>query len=108
MYDGTVDYFRNSAEEVEMIRENTDIGQPVSSFKDQPAEYSPVIYSKGSIFFVELRNKIGDRAFFQTLQEYFSQYLYRIASPENLLEEFEKACQCDLSEFYEQWGVEYK
>jgi len=108
VYDGTVDYFRNSAEEVEMIRENTDIGQPVSSFKDQPAEYSPVIYSKGAIFFVELRNKIGDRAFFQTLQEYFSQNLYRIASPENLLEEFEKACQCDLSEFYEQWGVEYK
>ncbi len=108
VYDGTVDYFRNSAEEVEMIRENTDIGQPVSSFKDQPAEYSPVIYSKGAIFFVELRNKIGDRAFFQALQSYFSQNLYRLASPGSLLEEFEKACQCDLGEFYVQWGVDYK
>ncbi len=108
VYDGTVDYFRNSAEEVEMIRENTDIGQPVSSFKDQPAQYSPVVYSKGAVFFVDLRNKIGDRAFFQALQAYFSQNLYRLASPGSLLEEFEKACQCDLSEFYVQWGVEYK
>jgi aminopeptidase N len=55
-----------------------------------------------------LRNKIGDRAFFQALQAYFSQNLYRLASPGSLLEEFEKACQCDLSEFYVQWGVEYK
>jgi hypothetical protein len=108
VYDGTVDYFRNSAEEVEMIRENTDLGQPVSSFEDQPAEYSPVIYSKGAIFFVELRKKIGDKAFFQALQTYTSQNLYRIASPGSLLDEFEKACQCDLSEFYQQWGVEYK
>lgn len=108
VYAGTVDYFRNSAEEVEIIRENTDLEQPVRAFKDQPAEYSPVIYSKGAIFFVELRKKIGDKAFFQALQAYTSQNLYRIASPGSLLDEFEKACQCDLSEFYVEWGLEAK
>jgi aminopeptidase N len=108
VYDGTVEYFRKVADEIESIRSNTGIGQPVSSFKSQPAQYSSVVYSKGAMFFVELRNKIGDQAFFQALQAYFSQNQYQLASPGSLLSEFEKACQCDLSDFYLQWGLKNK
>jgi aminopeptidase N len=106
VYQGTVDYFKQNADEVDMKLANSDIGQSVRAFINQPEYYSPVVYSKGAIFFVELRNKIGDQAFFMALQNYFSENLYAIASPENLLDEFEKACQCELGDFYTEWGVE--
>ena len=106
VYQGTVDYFKQNADEVDMKLANLDIGQPVRAFINQPEYYSPVVYSKGAIFFVELRSKLGDQAFFTALQNYFSENLYAIASPENLLDEFEKACQCELGDFYTEWGVE--
>jgi hypothetical protein len=55
---------------------------------------------------VELRSEIGNQVFFTALQNYFSENLYAIASPENLLDEFENTCQCELGDFYTEWGVE--
>lgn len=105
VYDGTVNYFRSIADEIESKRDDTRLNQPVRSFENEPTQYSPVIYSKGAIFFVELRKKIGEQAFFQALKAYFDRNKYYLTPPDRILDEFEKACQCDLSQFYKEWGV---
>jgi aminopeptidase N len=106
VYQGTVDFFNQDADHVNNELTNSDIGQSVNAFIDKPEFYSPVVYSKGGIFFLELRERIGDRAFFKALQDYFSIYLYRVAPPDRLLEAFENSCECELDDFYAQWGVE--
>ncbi len=105
VYKGTVDFFNQIADEVDLKLTNSDVGQPVNAFTNQPEYYSPVVYSKGALFFLELRRRIGDKAFFTALQDYFSTHIYRIASPEGLLEAFEKSCRCELDDYYAQWGV---
>jgi aminopeptidase N len=61
---------------------------------------------KGALFFVALRDRIGDRAFFDALHAYYSDYHYEIASPADLLGEFERSCGCKLKDLYQEWGVE--
>jgi aminopeptidase N len=106
VYQGTVNFFKQSVDGVDKKLVSSDISQPVRAFKNHPEYYSPVVYSKGALFFVELRSEIGNQVFFTALQNYFSENLYAIASPENLLDEFENTCQCELGDFYTEWGVE--
>jgi hypothetical protein len=106
LYEGTLDYFQKNAEDAESNLKNSDISQPVSAFINIPEYYSPVVYSKGAVFFLELRKRLGDPTFFKALQNYFSTHLYGISSPGDLLSAFESSCQCELDDFYSQWGVE--
>lgn len=106
VHDGTVDHFEQISEEVNDNLANSDVRQPVAAFIDQAENYSPVVYSKGALFFLELRKEIGDQAFFTALQEYFSNNLYKIASPDSLIDEFENSCQCELRNFYSEWGLQ--
>ena len=55
---------------------------------------------------MELRKEIGEQAFFTALQNYFANDLYKISPPESLLDGFEDSCQCDLDDFYSEWGVQ--
>jgi hypothetical protein len=102
VYSGTVAYFTKLSND---LNQKLDIGRPVSSFINSPEIYSPIVYSQGSLFFVELRDKIGDKDFFEALRSYFTNNIYHIAAPQDLLVEFSNACQCDLDEFFNQWGV---
>lgn len=65
--------------------------------------YGGVVYTKGGLFFKELRDEIGDQAFFEALQAYFQKYQYQVAEPEDLLEAFEEAAGRSLQDFYQQW-----
>lgn len=103
---GTIAYFEQVKDEVDRDLPNSDIGQPVEAFIQQPENYSPVVYSKGAVFFLELRKEIGDQAFFGALQDYFSSNKYKIASPESLLGAFEKSCRCELDDLYSEWGLQ--
>ena len=85
---------------------DTSVDQPVTAFVDRPNQYGPIVYDKGALFFVNLRDKLGDQVFFGALASYYSAEHYKIASPADLLGAFESSCSCDLSAFYAQWGVE--
>ena len=52
VYSGTVAYFTQLSND---LNQKPDIGRPVSSFINSPEIYSPIVYSQGSLFFVELR-----------------------------------------------------
>lgn len=68
-----------------------------------PRIYSDVVYVKAALFFNALRRQIGDTAFFAALQRYYEENKYGIATANDLLGAFEKACGCSLSDFYQNW-----
>lgn len=105
MNEGTIEYFKQVKKDIDKELTNSDIGQPVAAFIQQPENYSPVVYSKGAVFFLELRERLGDQAFFEALKDYFSTYQYKIAPSESLLEAFENSCNCVLDDFYSDWGA---
>ncbi|HWQ04493.1 MAG TPA: M1 family metallopeptidase [Longilinea sp.] len=104
---GTIQYFQNTVQEFEATpgSELFQIGNPLSTFHDEPRAYSTIVYRKGALFLWELRNKIGAQAFDQALQDYFQQNEFQLVQPDALLRAFENQCNCDLKGFYQGWGV---
>lgn len=104
-YPGTLRFYQNRVSELEAEANSTEINQPLSAFQNRPGEYSPVVYTKGALFFVELRERLGDEAFFEGMQSYYGENRYEIALPAELLSAFETGCSCQLDDFYAEWGL---
>ncbi|RDY25780.1 M1 family peptidase [Romboutsia weinsteinii] len=51
------------------------IFKPSTQYENS-AEYSLNVYTKGAVAFNEIRKKVGDKLFFETLQEYYNKYMY--------------------------------
>lgn len=69
----------------------------------EPGVYGTVVYTKGALFFMELREEIGDRAFFDALQDYYQQYQFQVAETSGLLDTFERVTGRQLDDFYQEW-----
>jgi aminopeptidase N len=95
--------FRNSLENrwESVGRAKTPIGLPVAKYTDQ--QYSAIVYGRGPLFFVALREKMGVEAFDAFLQDYTQTLSWGIATPKILQSLAEKHCACDLSEIFKQW-----
>lgn len=65
--------------------------------------YNRIVYSKGAVFYHNLREKIGDKAFFQALKDYYLDKKYKIASADDLLNRFEESSGMELDDFYQEW-----
>jgi aminopeptidase N len=104
-YQGSIEFYRQQVSRYEQENGQQPIGQPVSAFNNTDSGYAIVVYYKGALFFVDLRTEIGDEAFFSALSSYFAISKFRIASPNVLLNAFERACRCDLSGFYRSYGA---
>ncbi|MBN1977651.1 MAG: M1 family metallopeptidase [Anaerolineae bacterium] len=74
----------------ELVRSGLDlpVGLPASAYSS--ALYWQVVYDKGALYFHNLREAIGDDAFFEVLQVYFRDNRYSIATPEDWLDAVEK------------------
>jgi aminopeptidase N len=105
-YPGTLLSFRRRVADLEAGGEDTRVAQPVEAFQENPGAYSPVVYVKGSLIFDDLRERLGDEAFFEALQAYYAQNVYVLAPPQTLLAAFERACACSLDPVYQEWGVD--
>lgn len=105
-YQGTLNFYTERVADLEANQNDTAVDQPVENFADKPADYSPVVYTKGALFFAELRDQIGEEVFFNALQSYYLENMFRLASPQALLKAFETSCDCELDAFYVEWGVD--
>lgn len=76
-------------------------GLPVGAY-DEDA-YGAFIYSKGPKFFQAIRDRIGDEAFFKSLQTYYERFKYRNARPSDMLGVFNEISGEDLTPLYEKW-----
>ena len=66
---------------------------------------SRLTYSKGGMVLHTLRWKLGDKIFFQSIRNYLHdpKLAYNFARTEDLIYHFEQTCQCDLTEFFNDW-----
>jgi aminopeptidase N len=77
------------------------IGLPVEEYSGQA--YSGIVYGRGPLFFVELREEMGTQAFDSFLKEYAETLSWDIATPEFLQSLAEKHCACDLDAIFNEW-----
>lgn len=81
---------------------STPIGMPIDSYTS-PADYRLFVYSKGALFFNQLRANLGEETFNEILKTYFNEYRYGFATSEDFQEITERVCSCDLDELFEIW-----
>jgi aminopeptidase N len=77
------------------------IGMPVAEYSGQ--EYSGIVYGRGPLFFVALREAMGEGAFDQFIKDYTETLSWHIATPETLKATAEEHCNCDLTTLFEEW-----
>ena len=95
--------FRNSLEArwEGVGRAEIPIGLPVAEYSGQ--EYGAIVYGRGALFFVALREKMGTETFDAFLKEYTETLSWGIATPQFLQSLAEKHCTCELDELFNQW-----
>ncbi|MCU0485662.1 MAG: M1 family metallopeptidase [Anaerolineales bacterium] len=71
--------------------------------QQDPEAYAPVAYSKGALFFDELRKRVGDEAFFAALRSYYQDQLYQIATEQDLRDAFVQYAGADIESFFDEW-----
>jgi aminopeptidase N len=77
------------------------IGLPVAEY--QGAEYGAIVYGRGPLFFVELRDEMGTDTFDAFIKEYTESLSWGIATPEFLQSLAEIHCSCDLQTLFDEW-----
>ena len=95
--------FRNSLEArwESVNRAEIPIGLPVAEYTGQ--EYSAIVYGRGPLFFVALRERMDTEPFDAFLKEYTETLSWGIATPEFLQSLAEKHCSCELDELFNEW-----
>lgn len=80
------------------------VDSPTSAF-DNPINYSAIVYAKGGLFVDEIRKRLGDETMYKALQNYYEEFSFKIAQPDDLLRHFKAASKMDTEVDYlaERW-----
>ncbi|MBN1640703.1 MAG: hypothetical protein JXA09_05665 [Anaerolineae bacterium] len=68
-----------------------------------PVLYWQIVYDVGALYFHNLRQRVGDEAFYAILQAYYARNRYQIATPASLLQAIEDVTGDPQLALYEQW-----
>jgi hypothetical protein len=95
--------FRNSLEGrwANVNHEKIPIGLPVAKYTGQ--EYGAIVYGRGPLFFVALRDEMGIEAFDSFLKDYTQTLSWKISTPQTLQSLAEKHCSCDVQKIFDEW-----
>jgi hypothetical protein len=77
------------------------IGLSVDAYEGR--EYGAIIYGRGPLFFVALRDQIGEEAMAELLRRYYSGYTWRIATPAEFQALAEEVAGQDLAALFAEW-----
>jgi len=80
---------------------NIPIGLPVAGYAGR--EYGAIVYGRGPLFFVALKDEMGAGAFDEFLKEYTQSLAWKISTPETLQFFAEKNCACNLDTIFNEW-----
>lgn len=104
-YEGITAYWDDRYAAV--VADNLDdlVTEDLRYFEGSPEQkpYGTIVYSKGALALKAIRDEIGNRAFFEALQNYYQANKYLIAESDDLLDSFEKSSGVSLDRLYEQW-----
>ncbi|CAA9576239.1 MAG: hypothetical protein AVDCRST_MAG87-2894 [uncultured Thermomicrobiales bacterium] len=78
------------------------VDQPTDDFPTGNS-YVYAAYVKAPLGFRAIQAEIGDTAFFAALRAYVSEFQFRVATPDDLLDAFEEASGEDLGELWRHW-----
>lgn len=82
-------------------RADIPIGRPVAGYSGQ--EYGAIVYGRGPLFFVALREEMGTEPFDAFLKEYTDTLSWEVATPDILQSLAEKHCSCELDSLFDEW-----
>jgi hypothetical protein len=77
------------------------VAGPVASFSE--GNYSAIVYGKGPLFFDAVRARLGDDAFFASLQAYLKAHRYGVAYPDDLIAAFDDTSGRQIDDLYDFW-----
>jgi len=86
-----------------LLMRGRDMPAGLSSEEYPPDLYWDVVYDKGALYFHELREAVGDEAFFEILQTYYQRHRYEIATPEMFLDTVEAVTGDRQWAIYDKW-----
>jgi hypothetical protein len=103
-YGQVLDYFETEYDNVLSSGKDDAVTLGLDHFEELGGKhYSRIVYTKGALFYHQLRQEIGDKAFFAALKDYYSDIKYGIASNEDILDRFEEFSEKQLDDFYTEW-----
>ena len=77
------------------------IGLPVSAYRDK--EYGAIVYGRGPLFLIALRDQIGADKMAQLLRRYYVEYTWRIAMPADFRRMAEEIAGQNLGDLWAKW-----
>jgi hypothetical protein len=77
------------------------IGLPVAAYT--PNEYSGIVYGRGPLFFLALRDRLGEAKMADFLHRYYIQNAWSIATPDGFRRLAEAVAGEDLSDLFTAW-----
>ena len=97
------DGFRSSLEGrwARVENANIPIGLPVAGYNG--SEYGAIVYGRGPLFFVALKDEMGADTFDAFIKDYTETNAWGIATPEGMQTLAEKHCACELDAIFAEW-----
>jgi aminopeptidase N len=77
------------------------IGLPVADYKQD--NYEAIVYAKGALFMLALRDEVGAFQYRRGLQAYLDSCRWRIATPDDLRHAMESVSRKDLRSLFDKW-----
>lgn len=78
------------------------MNRSLNQFNTEP-EYAYLTYVKGNLMFKALYDMMGEKKFLSALQNYYKNFKFKNATPQNLISCFSKANGNDLTSFFDNW-----
>lgn len=81
---------------------DTTMNRKLNEYNNE-SEYVYIAYVKGMLLFDNFREVLGKDKFLKCLQTYFKDNKFQIATPDSLINSFEKCAGCSLRNIFESW-----
>lgn len=82
-------------------RADVPIGLPVIDYS--PEEYGAIVYGRGPLFLEALAEEMGQDVFAAFLRDYYAQFKWKLAKPQDFKLLAESHCNCNLTPMFEEW-----
>jgi len=66
-------------------------------------EYAAFVYAKGPLFFKTLHEEVGDEIFYEIMQNYYTEYKYKLAQADDFVNIAEKTYGQSIAPLYNRW-----
>lgn len=76
--------------------------RPVNEFPDELA-YNALVYGKGCLLLLQLREEIGEQLMLKALQTYYQRFAYKTATSEDFVQVVNEISGRDLTGFFQRW-----